>query len=113
MPLVEALVEKGIQGQPEVVKRLNNQELQIAREQNLAEHKRYSTTRIYTVEETRTCNDSLEIFYGHFGVRLPREARGAVKPGTKILVVQDGLDVLSGTEGVYALGKNLVEKPPS
>ena len=91
--------------------RLSPEELRRARQHNLAEFDRRSTTRIYTIEQTRWSPKKVEISYGVFGMGLPLEAKDKVKPGAKIVVVQKSEDQLSPVESIYVLGENLLERP--
>jgi hypothetical protein len=93
------------------VERLNPEERQKATEQNLAETGRRSTSRIFTIEQTRLSPDTIKISYGLFTHDLPLGTRDRVKPGTKILVIQRTENLLSPIEGIYVLGENLKEKP--
>jgi hypothetical protein len=97
-------------GNSYLVERLNPEELQKAKEQNLAETGRRSTTRIYTIEQTRLSPHAIKISYGLFSEDLPLDAKDRVKPGTKILIIQRTEEVLSPIEGVYVLGENLKER---
>ncbi len=101
---------KEVPENPYPVERLNPEELQIAKAQNIAELNRRSRTRIFTIEQTREYPTSVDISYADFGQALPLEAKNKVKPGTKILVVQQSELEISPIEGVYVLGENLVEK---
>jgi len=91
--------------------RLNPADLQNAREKNLAEADRLTTTRIYIVEGITEFPDTLVISYGGLSQDLQLEAKGKVQPGTKLVVVQQSEDQLSQIEAVYLLGETLVEPP--
>lgn len=91
--------------------RLGPKAFQKAKEQNLAEFDRCSLTRIYTVEQTTEYPTALGISYGDVSSELPIEAKGKVKPGSQILVVQETEDAFSPIKSVYVLRENLMEKP--
>jgi hypothetical protein len=67
---------------------------------------------IYTVEQTKQFRNSVAIYYGGLSHELPLTVKDKVKPGTKILVVQQSEYIHSPIEGIYALGDNL-QKPPA
>ncbi|MFL5627117.1 MAG: hypothetical protein ACJ788_16175 [Ktedonobacteraceae bacterium] len=54
---------------------------------------------------------SIAFSYGGLNQSLPLTAKDKLKPGTKILVVQQSKLEISPIEGVYVLGENLKEKP--
>ena len=93
------------------VESLNPEALQTAQEQNLAEVDRRSRTRIFTIEQTKEFPTSIAISYGGLNQSLPLTVKDKLKPGTKILVVQQSELEFSPIEGVYVLGENLKEIP--
>ena len=90
---------EGTSRSPISQEQLPSEERQRARERNLAEIKRRSTTRIFEVEETRTYPKSIGFSYGYFSYEVSSEEREQVKPGTKLLFVQQSDDALSPIEG--------------
>jgi hypothetical protein len=107
---------KEVPEHPYQVERLNPEEFQKAREQNLIELERRSKTRIYIIEETKTYPDRVEFSYGWFTHQVPIQAKDQIRLGSKILIVQHSDDETSPVEAVYALGENLLEQssqPPA
>ena len=94
----------------QLVESLPPDEFQIAREQNILESERLSTTHIYTVESTGKWPKSTEISYGGRSLHLPISASDMIKPGTKVVVIQQSENPLSLVDGVYVLGENLMER---
>ena len=97
-------------GEPLSTEQLLPEELARVRARNEAESQRQSTMRIYEVEATRTYPNRVEFDYGFLSFQVYSEGREQVKPGTKLLFVQQSEFVGSPIKGVYVLGKNLSEK---
>jgi hypothetical protein len=95
---------------PYNVERLPAGELQIARVQNNLESDRLAPTHVYIVEDTKKWDESMQISYGARCLQLPLSASDMIKPGTKVVVIQQSEDPLSPVDGVYVLGENLMER---